>query len=57
VANLGALYHLNGRMEEAEDLYQEALRLVPEDDIISTNLKRLRNLKAIQEEQQRLQRK
>lgn len=57
MANLGALYHLNGRMEEAEDLYQEALRLVPEDDIISTNLKRLRNLKAIQEEQQRLQRK
>jgi Flp pilus assembly protein TadD len=57
VANLGALYHLNGRMEEAEALYQEALRLVPEDDIISTNLKRLRNLKAIQEEQQRLQRK
>jgi Flp pilus assembly protein TadD len=51
---LGALYHLTGRMEDAETRYQEALTLTPEDDVISTNLKRLRKLKAIQEEKQRL---
>jgi Flp pilus assembly protein TadD len=57
VANLGALYHLTGRLEEAEVQYQEALKLMPEDDVTITNLRRLRNLKTIQEEKRRLQRK
>lgn len=57
MANLGALYHLTGRLEEAEVLYQRALKLAPEDDVTTLNLRRLRNLKAIQEEKQRLRRK
>jgi len=57
VANLGALYHLTGRLEEAEVLYQKALKLVPEDEVTTLNLRRLRNLKMIQEEKKRLRRK
>jgi Flp pilus assembly protein TadD len=57
VANLGALYHLTGRLDEAEDLYRKALHMVPEDDITNLNLRRLRNLKMIQEEKKRLRRK
>jgi Flp pilus assembly protein TadD len=57
VANLGALYHLTGRLDEAEGLYQKALQMVPEDDVTNLNLRRLRNLKMIQEEKKRLRRK
>jgi len=57
VANLGALYHLTGRLDEAEVLYQKALKLVPEDEVTNLNLRRLRNLKMIQEEKKRLRRK
>jgi Flp pilus assembly protein TadD len=51
------LYHLIGRLEEAEVRYQEALKLAPKDDIINSNLRRLQNLRKVQEEKQRLQRK
>ncbi|XP_069686444.1 protein O-mannosyl-transferase TMTC2-like [Periplaneta americana] len=56
IANLGALYHLTGRLDEAEIRYQEALNLLPGDDVTRANLKRLRNLKNIQLEKQRLRR-
>lgn len=44
--NLGALLHVKGQWREAEDNYQLALRLVPDDRITLTNLKRLHQLLA-----------
>ena len=44
--NLGALLHVKGQWREAEDNYQLALRLVPDDRITLTNLKRLHQLVA-----------
>lgn len=44
--NLGALLHIKGQWREAEDNYQLALRLVPDDRITLTNLNRLHQLLA-----------
>jgi Flp pilus assembly protein TadD len=51
------LYHLTGRLEEAEVRYREALKLAPEDDVINSNIRRLQKLRKVQEEKQRLQKK
>ena len=45
-SNLGAMLHLNGKYEEAEEAYKEALRLEPNDITTITNLKKLKNLVA-----------
>lgn len=42
--NLGAIYHLNGKLLKAEESYLEALRLKPNDSVTLSNLKKLRNL-------------
>ena len=44
--NLGALLHVKGQWSEAEDNYQLALRLVPDDRVTLTNLNRLHQLLA-----------
>ena len=44
--NLGAMYHLNGKLEEAEQSYMEALRLKPNDQTTLQNLRKLRSLMA-----------
>ena len=44
--NLGALLHVKGQWSEAEDHYQLALRLVPDDRVTLTNLNRLHQLLA-----------
>ncbi len=43
--NLGALYHLTGRLEKAEASYLEALRLSPGDKLTITNIKKLRSIR------------
>ncbi|XP_041350711.1 protein O-mannosyl-transferase TMTC2-like [Gigantopelta aegis] len=42
--NLGAMLHMNNKLEEAETSYLEALRLKPDDNMTKTNLQKLRNL-------------
>ena len=42
--NLGAMYHFNGKLTEAEKSYLEALRLKPDDEVTTENLRKLRNL-------------
>lgn len=42
--NLGAMYHLNGKLEKAEQSYQDALKLKPDDVTTQQNLIKLRNL-------------
>ena len=42
--NLGAMLHLNGKLNEAELSYLEALRINPEDEITHKNLAKLRHL-------------
>lgn len=42
--NLGAMYHLNGKLEKAEQSYLEALKLKPTDTTTQQNLVKLRNL-------------
>lgn len=42
--NLGAILHLNGKLEEAERSYKEALRLKPDDSMTKDNLAKLQNL-------------
>lgn len=44
--NLGAMLHVNGKLQEAESSYLEALRLKPDDVITQNNLQKLRNLLA-----------
>jgi len=44
--NLGAMLHVKGLWQEAEDNYQQALQLVPEDRVTLINLKRLHQLMA-----------
>ena len=44
--NLGAMYHLNGKLEEAEKSYAEALRLQPNEPTTLHNLRKLRSLMA-----------
>ena len=43
--NLGALYHLIGRLDEAEAAYSDALRLDPRDQLTMTNIQKLRMLR------------
>jgi len=42
--NLGAMLHFNGKLEEAEKSYLEALQLKPDDTITRSNLQKVRNL-------------
>ena len=42
--NLGAMLHMNGKLEEAESSYLTALQLKPDDAITRDNLLKLRNL-------------
>ncbi|GIX68274.1 protein O-mannosyl-transferase TMTC2 [Caerostris extrusa] len=41
--NLGAMLHVNGKLQEAEEAYLAALRLKPDDPITQNNLQKLRN--------------
>ena len=40
------MLHVKGQWQEAEDNYQQALQLVPEDRVTLINLKRLHQLMA-----------
>ena len=42
--NLGAMYHMNNKLKEAEKSYMRALELKPGDRITTDNLSKLRNL-------------
>ncbi|XP_051917621.1 protein O-mannosyl-transferase TMTC2 isoform X1 [Hippocampus zosterae] len=42
--NLGAILHLNGKLQEAEANYLRALRLKPDDTITQSNLRKLWNI-------------
>jgi Flp pilus assembly protein TadD len=42
--NLGAMYHLNGKLKEAETSYLKALQLKPDDQMTKDNLAKLRSL-------------
>lgn len=42
--NLGAILHLNGRLQKAEANYLRALRLKPDDIITQSNLRKLWNI-------------
>ena len=42
--NLGAMLHMNDKLEEAESSYLTALQLKPHDAITRDNLLKLRNL-------------
>ena len=42
--NLGAMYHLNGKLKEAEASYLKALQIKPDDQMTKDNLIKLRNL-------------
>ena len=42
--NLGAMYHVNGKLKEAEKSYLRALELRPNDNTTKQNLAKLRNL-------------
>ena len=44
--NLGAMFHLNGKLEDAERSYMEALRLKPNEPTTLQNLRKLRSLMA-----------
>nr|CAD7430134.1 unnamed protein product [Timema monikensis] len=54
LSNLGALYHLMGRLLEAEDCYKRALKLSPADTVTRENLRRLKNIINLHEEQRRI---
>jgi len=41
--NLGAMLHYNGKLQEAELSYLNALRLQPNDDVTRANLQKLRS--------------
>lgn len=42
--NLGAILHLNGKLQEAEANYLRALKLKPDDTITQSNLRKLWNI-------------
>uniref|UniRef100_A0A3B3ZTK3 dolichyl-phosphate-mannose--protein mannosyltransferase n=1 Tax=Periophthalmus magnuspinnatus TaxID=409849 RepID=A0A3B3ZTK3_9GOBI len=42
--NLGAILHLNGKLQEAESNYLRALQLKPDDTITQSNLRKLWNI-------------
>lgn len=42
--NLGAILHLNGKLQEAEANYLRALQLKPDDAITQSNLRKLWNI-------------
>lgn len=42
--NLGAILHLNGKLQEAEANYLKALQLKPDDTITQSNLRKLWNI-------------
>lgn len=42
--NLGAILHLNGKLQEAEANYLRALQLKPDDTITQSNLRKLWNI-------------
>lgn len=42
--NLGAILHLNGRLQKAEANYLRALQLKPDDIITQSNLRKLWNI-------------
>ncbi|RVE72270.1 hypothetical protein OJAV_G00060180 [Oryzias javanicus] len=42
--NLGAILHLNGKLQDAEANYLRALQLKPDDTITQSNLRKLRNI-------------
>lgn len=42
--NLGAILHLNGRLQKAEANYLRALQLKPDDVITQSNLRKLWNI-------------
>ncbi|KAG7249791.1 hypothetical protein CRUP_017780 [Coryphaenoides rupestris] len=42
--NLGAILHLNGKLQEAEANYLRALHLKPDDAITQSNLRKLWNI-------------
>uniref|UniRef100_A0A3P9KN59 dolichyl-phosphate-mannose--protein mannosyltransferase n=1 Tax=Oryzias latipes TaxID=8090 RepID=A0A3P9KN59_ORYLA len=42
--NLGAILHLNGKLQEAEANYLRALQLKPDDTITQSNLRKLKNI-------------
>ena len=44
--NLGAMLHLQGKLDEAEKSYMEALRLRPGDKLTEENLRKLRSIQA-----------
>ena len=43
--NLGAMHHLMGKLESAEDFYQKALVIQPNNQVLIDNIKRLQNQK------------
>lgn len=44
--NLGAMLHLQEKLDEAEKSYMKALRLRPGDQLTEENLRKLRSLQA-----------
>ena len=44
--NLGAILHVMGQLDEAENSYLEALRLKPDDSTTKMNLVKLKQLRA-----------
>ena len=44
--NLGAMLHMQGKLDEAEKSYIKALELRPGDQLTEENLRKLRSLKA-----------
>lgn len=44
--NLGAMLHLQGKLDEAEKSYMKALDLKPGDQLTQENLRKLRSLQA-----------
>lgn len=44
--NLGAMLHMQGKLDEAEKSYMKALELRPGDQLTKENLRKLRSLKA-----------
>lgn len=44
--NLGAMLHLQGKLDEAEKSYRKALELRPGDQLTEENLRKLRSLQA-----------
>lgn len=42
--NLGAILHLNGKLQDAEANYLQALQLKPNDAITQSNLRKLWNI-------------